>query len=62
MIRSLARAVSSDAHYLWNISEASFSITLDDEPYSSSLVRNRLIDYLSGKDKTPAEQGGLKNG
>ncbi len=62
VIRSLARAVSSDAHYLWNISEASFSIPLDDEPYSSSLVRNRLIDYLSGKDKTPAEQGGLKNG
>ncbi|MBO7404255.1 MAG: PHP domain-containing protein [Clostridia bacterium] len=62
VIRPLARAVSSDAHNLWSISEAGFSITLDDEPYSSSLVRERLIDYLSGKDKSPAEQGGNPHG
>jgi len=62
VIRPLARAVSSDAHYLWNISEAGFSITLDDEPYSSSYVRERLMDYPEGKDKRPAEQGGTTHG
>ena len=49
IIRSMPRAVSSDAHYLWDISEAAFSIKVDDEPYSGSLVRNRIIDYLLGK-------------
>ena len=62
MFLPLARVVSSDAHNLWSISEAGFSIALDDEPYSSSLVRERLIDYLSGKDKIPAEQGGNPHG
>ena len=47
-LKNLPRAVSSDAHNLWSISEAEFSIPIDDEPYSSSLVRNRLIDYLLG--------------
>lgn len=55
ILDGLSRAVSSDAHYLWNISEAKFSIPLDDEPYSSALVRERLIDYLLGK-------GGRRNG
>ncbi|MBQ8186852.1 MAG: PHP domain-containing protein [Clostridia bacterium] len=50
IIQNLARAVSSDAHYLWDISEADFSVELDDEPYSSSKVRNALIDYLLGKE------------
>lgn len=49
VIQNLARAVSSDAHYLWDISEAGFSVELEDEPYSSSKVRNALIDYLLGK-------------
>ena len=49
VIQNLARAVSSDAHYLWDISEAGFYVELDDEPYSSSKVRNALIDYLLGK-------------
>lgn len=49
IIQNLARAVSSDAHYLWDISEAKFSVELDDDPYSSSKVRNALIDYLLGK-------------
>ena len=49
VIQKLARAVSSDAHYLWDISEAGFSVELDDETYSSSKVRNALIDYLLGK-------------
>ena len=39
---------SSDAHYLWDISEANNSIELDDEPYSSTLIRKRLFEYLNG--------------
>lgn len=40
--------VSSDAHHLWDINEADNFIMLNDEPYSSSLVRKRLFDYLDG--------------
>lgn len=40
----------SDAHYLWDINEAENYIMLDDEPYSSALIRKRLIEKLSGKD------------
>lgn len=46
--RGLVHLQSSDAHYLTDISEVGFSIELDDEPYSSANVRNRLIDYLLG--------------
>ena len=42
--------VSSDAHYLWDISEADNFVELDDEPYSSALVRQRLFEYLNGKN------------
>jgi len=49
IIKDLVHTVSSDAHYLWDISEEGFVISIDDEPYSSALVRNKLIDYLSGK-------------
>ena len=49
VVRNLPRVVSSDAHYLWNMSEGDFKIPLDDEPYSSALVRNRLIDWLLGR-------------
>ncbi len=38
--------VCSDAHRLWEINEAEHSILLEDEPYSSSLVRRRLFEYL----------------
>lgn len=40
---------SSDAHYLWDISEAESFFELEDEPYSSQLVRDKLIDLLEGK-------------
>lgn len=40
---------SSDAHYLWDISEAKNSFMLDDTPYSSTLVREKLFEYLNGK-------------
>ena len=39
----------SDAHHLWQINEAENFITLDDEPYSSALVRKKLIEKLRGK-------------
>lgn len=34
---------SSDAHYLWDINEARHSLEIDDEPYSSALVRKNLL-------------------
>lgn len=45
-IKNLKCVVSSDAHYLWDMSEAENYFMLDDEPYSSSYVRNKLIDML----------------
>ena len=39
----------SDAHRLWEINEAENFLVLDDEPYSSALVRENLIKYLNGK-------------
>ena len=39
--------VSSDAHNLWKINEAEHSILLEDEPYSSALVRQRFFEYLT---------------
>lgn len=38
--------VSSDAHCLWDISEAEHWIEIPDEPYSSALVRKNLIGIL----------------
>ena len=39
--------VSSDAHHLWDISEAGNTVELsDDEPYSSALVRKRFFEKL----------------
>ena len=37
---------SSDAHHLWDIREASQSLDIDDEPYSSQRVREALIELL----------------
>ena len=34
----------SDAHHLWDINEAEHFLMLDDEPYSSALVRKRLFE------------------
>ena len=42
--------VSSDAHNLWSISEGGEGIDLDDEPYSSALVRKRFFEYLRRKE------------
>lgn len=38
----------SDAHQLWNINEAEHARMIDDEPYSSTLVRKRLFEWLKG--------------
>lgn len=40
---------SSDAHYLWDINEAKNVLEIEDEPYSSSLVRNNLLKLISNK-------------
>ncbi len=48
-LRGKRYIVSSDAHYLRNISEAGQTLTLDDEPYSSQKVRESLIGYLRGE-------------
>lgn len=39
--------VCSDAHSLWNISEAENFLLIDDEPYSSELVRKRIFEKLN---------------
>ncbi len=44
--RDAIHVVSSDAHYLWDINEADSFFLLDDEPYSSALVRKRLFEAL----------------
>ena len=48
--KTMKHVVSSDAHHLWDISEADNSVMLDDEPYSSALVRKRLFEYLDGQN------------
>ena len=48
-LKNKLRLVGSDAHYLWDIRDAKDFIELDDEPYSSDLVRKRLFEYLRRK-------------
>ncbi len=48
VLKKQKHVVSSDAHRLTDISEAVFFVELADEPYSSDLVRHRLIAYLRG--------------
>lgn len=49
--RALVHVAASDAHYLTDIAEDGFAVELDDEPYSSQRVRDRLIDFLLGVQK-----------
>ena len=42
--------ICSDAHHLWDISEAENSVLLDDEPYSSATVRKKLFERLERAD------------
>lgn len=46
MLASKKTVISSDAHYLWDINERENFFLLEDEPYSSALVRKRLFEYL----------------
>lgn len=39
----------SDAHYLWDIRDKQCYFELDDEPYSSDLVRKNLFKILKGE-------------
>lgn len=48
-LKDLRYIVSSDAHELGAVSEAENSILLEDEPYSSRLVTERLFQYLRGE-------------
>ena len=50
-IQPEAVLVCSDAHHLWDINEAEHSLELEDEPYSSALVRKKLFEHLNGLDK-----------
>ncbi|MBQ8850372.1 MAG: PHP domain-containing protein [Clostridia bacterium] len=43
--------VCSDAHRLWEINEAEHFLMIDDEPYSSALVRERFFGYLGELDE-----------
>lgn len=45
-VKGKRRIVSSDAHHLWNINEAENFFELDDENYSSALMRKRLFELL----------------
>ena len=38
--------ISSDAHYLWDMREDNDYFLIDDEPYSSDLVRKRIFEAL----------------
>ncbi len=40
--------IDSDAHYLWDINEAENFLMLEDEPYTSSKVREELFRRLRG--------------
>lgn len=47
-LRTMQILTSSDAHYLWDIRDRQSWFELDDEPYSSQLVRKRLFERLRG--------------
>ena len=47
ILRTLHCVSGSDAHYLDQIRDAGFSLTLDDEPYSSAMLRMSLLKTLS---------------
>ncbi len=48
-LRDKRLIVSSDAHYLWDIKEKNEYFLIDDEPYSSDYVREKLFGILEGK-------------
>lgn len=49
VLKTKRMLVSSDAHYLWSIKDKSAFLEIDDEPYSSALVRSGLFKMLKGE-------------
>jgi hypothetical protein len=49
-IKDADMLVCSDAHHLWDISEAENFVEICDEPYSSKLVRKNFFEKLFGRD------------
>ena len=49
LLRGVCTVVGSDAHYLWDIRDKEHFFELDDEPYSSDLVRANLFRILKGE-------------
>ncbi len=49
LLQTVGCVVGSDAHYLWDIRDKEHYFDLDDEPYSSELVRHRLFRQLKGE-------------
>ncbi|MBQ7335278.1 MAG: PHP domain-containing protein [Clostridia bacterium] len=47
-LEQMRTVVSSDAHYLWDIRDKAHFFELEDEPYSSDFVRERLFRLLGG--------------
>ena len=50
ILREKRFLVGSDAHYLWDIRDKANYFELEDEPYSSDLVRKQLFRRLGGED------------
>lgn len=48
-LKEKIQLIGSDAHFLCDIRDAENYIELDDEPYSSDLIRQKLFEYLRGK-------------
>ena len=48
LLKNCVMLSGSDAHYLWDIRDKSVWFELDDEPYSSALVRKKLFEALRG--------------
>ena len=42
---------SSDAHHLWDIGDGKYSLDIDDEPYSSTRVREELLNMIKNGSK-----------
>ena len=52
ILKELNCVCCSDAHYLENIRDAEYTITLDDEPYSSAMLRMSLLQQLGKRRNT----------
>ncbi len=48
MLNDFKILAGSDAHYLWDIKDKDDYFELEDEPYSSNLIRHRLFEKLKG--------------